>query len=98
MLIHRGIKTWLRMLLRLRKIISRKIATVLAALLIYALFSFSAISQDKSEYTVLIKSANGRVLINNGKNIFFTIELKGENIGQANTIFQMFITVDGRPI
>jgi len=77
---------------------NREIGAVLAVFLLSALFSFVAFSQDKSEYTVLVKSANGRVLIYNGKNIFFTIELKGENIGQTSTIFQMFLTVDGRPL
>src|SRR6185369_16739841 len=63
-----------------------------------ALFSFFAFTQDRSEYTSLVKSANGRVLVYNGKDIFFTIEFKGENFGQTSTIFQIFLNVDGRPI
>jgi hypothetical protein len=80
------------------KVMNKKIPTIPAVSFISTLFSFFASTQDKSEYTSLVKSAKGRELVYNGKDVFFTIELKGENVGHASTMFQMFLNVDGRPL
>ncbi|HZS44062.1 MAG TPA: hypothetical protein VFC63_03100 [Blastocatellia bacterium] len=68
---------------------------ILSLTMIVAFLS-AASSQDRSAYIALRKTENGRLVVYQGKDLDFTIELKGKDFDPVNTMFQMFLNVDNR--